>query len=168
MKDFIEIERKFIIKMPERSSLLSLPEAKSSSILQIYLSSEYGVTRRIRRREDKAGTRYYETEKRRIDKISVFEDENEISESEFLEKSREIKPGSSPIIKERISFPYKGKTVEIDIYPNWRKCAVMEIELDSREECVDLPHFIEVIKEVTGEWQYSNAAMAEKFPVEIL
>jgi CYTH domain-containing protein len=44
----------------------------------------------------------------------------------------------------------------------------MEIELRSRDETVNIPDFIEIISEVTGNKKYSNAAMSENFPEEIL
>ena len=91
MKDYIEIERKYIIEMPKRDLILSLPGSESSAIQQIYLESVAGVTHRIRKRVFKNAVRYFETVKKRIDKISAFEDEREISESEYTEKSKEIK-----------------------------------------------------------------------------
>ena len=166
MKDFIEIERKFIIEMPKRDELLALDFSSSSFITQIYLSAPEGITRRIRSRSYKTKTHYFETIKKRIDKISAYEDEREISESEFVEKSKEIREGSKPITKERITFPYKSHSIEIDIYPEWKNTAIMEIELKSREEKVEIPCFIKIIKEVTGERKYTNAAMSESFPKE--
>lgn len=167
MKDFIEIERKYIIEMPKDDLLSSLPCQKRSSIVQIYLASHDGVTRRIRSRKYESGIRYFETVKRRIDKISAYEDEKEISKSEFNEKSKEIKEGTTPIIKDRIEFSYSGKVFEIDIYPAWSNTAIMEVELNSAEEEVKIPDFIKIIKEVTGERKYSNAAMSENFPAEV-
>ena len=166
MKDFIEIERKFIIRKPEREVLLNQPFAESTSIVQIYLSAPKGVTRRIRSRSYNSCVRYFETFKKRIDKMSTFEDEKEILQEELVRKSKEIKENSSPIIKERISFAYEGKTIEIDFYPQWKNTAIMEIELTSCDEDVKIPEFIDVIKEVTGVKSYSNAAMSTNFPPE--
>ncbi len=166
MKDFIEIERKYIIEKPEKDLIISLPSSEVTSIVQIYLESDIGVTHRIRSRSYESLTRYFETVKKRIDRISAFEDEREISESEFIEKSKEIRRGSKPIIKERIAFPYHEHLIEIDIYPEWKNTAIMEIELKSREETVEIPSFIKIIKEVTGDRKYTNAAMAESFPPE--
>ncbi len=167
MKDFIEIERKYIIRKPNREMLLKQPSAESTSIVQIYLSAPQEVTRRIRSRSYKSGVRFFETLKKRIDKFTSYEDEKEITEEEFTLKSKEIKQGSSPIVKERISFLYEGKTIEIDIYPEWHKTAIMEIELKDANEEIKIPEFIEIVKEVTGKREYSNAAMSEHFPEEV-
>ena len=47
----LEIERKYIIKMPPLDLLRSQPEHTESDILQIYLTHEAGETHRIRRRQ---------------------------------------------------------------------------------------------------------------------
>ena len=58
--------------------------------------------------------------------------------------------------------------MEIDIYEFWNDQAIMEIELESEDQVIDLPGFIEVIKEVTGDPAYYNGALATNncFPEE--
>ena len=163
MSSIVEIERKYIIEMPKTEEL---PECEETPILQIYLKAPEGVTHRIRKRCYKEGAKYFETVKKRIDKISAYEDEREISESEFLEKSKEIKEGTKPLSKKRISFSYEGRVIEIDVYPEWKRCAIMEIELPARECEVKIPSYIKIIREVTGIKEYSNASMSEHFPDE--
>ena len=162
----IEIERKYIIKLPELSELCTQKNYTESDIVQIYLASEQGLTHRIRSRRYADKTVYTETTKKRIDKMSVWEDEREISEEEFASLSKSIDNGTRPIIKKRVTFDYLGTTVEIDIYPDWHRHAILETELLSREASAVLPPFIEITKEVTGDFRYSNAAMARSFPEE--
>ena len=61
-------------------------------------------------------------------------------------------------------LPYDGKDFEIDVYPFWQDKAVMEIELTDEMETVMLPPEIEIIKEVTGDRRYTNAALAKAIP----
>ena len=42
----------------------------------------------------------------------------------------------------------------------------METELSSREDTVRMPDLIEIVREVTGRFEYSNSAMSEHFPEE--
>ena len=162
----IEIERKYIIKLPDLSILRAQMGYTESDIVQIYLSSEPGITHRIRSRRYGDKTVYTETKKTRIDKMSVYEDEREISEKEFSVLSKSIDTATRPIVKKRVTFDYLGTTVEIDIYPDWQSCAILETELASRDVSVALPEYIEIVKEVTGDYRYSNAAMAKSFPEE--
>ena len=55
---------------------------------------------------------------------------------------------------------YKGQFFELDIYDFWTDRATLEIELSSEEEKVELPSFIEVIKEVTDDDRYSNRSLS--------
>ena len=163
----VEIERKFVIKMPSVDYLMTLADYTKSEIEQIYLSAPEGVTRRVRRRASGDAVRYYETVKTRIDKMSVIEDEGEISAAEYESAKREILPGTSPIYKTRHTFTYEGLTIEIDIYDKWVKTCILECELPSREHPFALPPFIELVREVTGEKEFSNAGMARQFPAEL-
>ena len=100
--------------------------------------------------------------------MSAFEDEREITESEYVAMLQEIAPGTVTLHKTRHTFPYFGRTVEIDIYPDWQRSCILEVELESEDEELILPDFINVIKEVTGDKGYSNAAMSRKFPEELI
>lgn len=165
-KNAVEIERKYIIKMPCEQILAEQLEYTKSEILQIYLPSSAGETHRIRRRRYIDKTVCTETRKIRIDRMSSTEIEGEISESRFSELSEDILEGTRPITKVRHTFVYGEQTFEIDVYPNWRNTAIMETELDSREKQVKIPSFIEILREVTGDRAYSNAGMSRRFPEE--
>ena len=164
----IEIERKYIIKMPSFDILEKQEGYSCSEIVQTYLKSLDGVTRRVRKRSSNNRTRYIETLKVRIDNMSSTETEEELTEQEYLLRLSDSAPDATPIIKNRHVFLYKGQFFEIDVYPQWTKTAVMETELESREKSVEIPDFIEIISEVTGDKSYSNASMSRNFPDEII
>jgi CYTH domain-containing protein len=163
----IEIERKYIIKLPSIDDMKNEAGYTVSRITQIYINSPAGVTHRVRKREYADKTVYTETRKTRIDKMSVVEDEREISEEEYLSLSKNLKIGTRPVLKTRHTFKSGENVVEIDVYPEWKKTCILETELSDRGETVSFPDFIEIVKEVTGEFEYSNASMAKSFPPEI-
>ena len=165
-KSQVEIERKYIIKMPDLELLKSQPDYSRSEILQIYLPSEKGETHRIRQRIYDEIIVCTETKKIRIDNMSANEIEREISPLEFAALACNIKNGTIPIEKVRHTFIYENQLFEIDIFPQWTSTAIMETELDSREKKVEIPPFLEIIREVTGDKSYSNAAMSRSFPNE--
>lgn len=162
----IEIERKFIIEAPSVKELEGVSGHTFSNIRQIYLDSDAGETHRIRRREYPERTVYYETKKIRIDTMSATEIEREITEEEFSLLEKNIKRGTQPVNKIRHTFPYRGHTFEIDVYPEWQRSCIMEVELKSRTEEVSFPPFIKILREVTGNQAYSNAQMSRSFPTE--
>lgn len=165
-KQQIEIERKYIIEKPQISNLRKMKGFSESEIEQIYLNSEPNVTRRVRKRVFGDTVQYTETVKERIDKISAVEREREIAENEYCLLSAQIAEGTVPIIKKRITFEFGSQVFEIDVYPAWKGTAIMETELKSREQTVDMPDFIKIVREVTGDKAYSNASMSKKFPSE--
>ena len=163
--DGIETERRFLIKMPPETRLGALG---GDSIVQTYIESEKGVSERVRARTHEGKTTYTHTKKRRISEVSSFEDERVIDGGEYAALADRRESGTSPIKKTRYVLPYRGLNFEIDVYPQWRKTAVMEVELPREDSGLELPPEIEVIREITGERMYSNHAMSRSFPDEPL
>ncbi|MBQ8528710.1 MAG: CYTH domain-containing protein [Clostridia bacterium] len=162
----VEIERKYIIKLPKLSELRSMPEYTESEIEQIYLDAPKGETLRIRRRTWQGRVEYIETRKIRIDKMSATELERSLTPEEYSALSERRLRGTLPIYKTRYTFRYEGQTFELDVYPRWQRTCIMETELPTRDTAVKFPEFIEIIREVTGIKEYSNAGMSRAFPDE--
>lgn len=162
----VEIERKYIIKMPDLNLLSEMESYTVSEIEQIYLESPTGITHRIRRRTYTDRAEYTETKKVRIDKSSAYEDERAITEAEYSSLCKKRAKDSTPLKKVRHTFRYSGQIFEVDIYPDWTCTCIMETELPSRDTVVDMPPFIQIVCEVTGKREYSNASMSRKFPKE--
>ena len=164
----VEIERKYVILLPSTEILRAQEGYTVSEIRQTYLKSEPGVTHRVRMRSYADRTVYTETRKTRIDRMSSFEDEREISREEYGLLLELRHPDTVTLTKTRHTFLYLGKTFEIDVYPEWQRSCIMETELESREESVGMPDFIRVLTEVTGDKKYSNASMSHSFPAELI
>ena len=164
----IEIERKYVIKMPDVDTLAGQDNYTVSEIEQTYLESEPHVTHRVRKRVYDGKIVYTETKKVRIDEVSSFEDERRIDEREYTELLKSIKQDTRTLTKTRHTFTFSGQIFEVDIYPEWTKSCVMETELETRDTSVDMPPFISIVKEVTGDKKYSNAAMSHEFPKELV
>ena len=98
--------------------------------------------------------------------MSVIEEEGEISAEAYRELLKHRDPDSHPIHKTRYTLAHLGFTLEIDVYPEWQNTAILEVELPSRDTEPTFPDFIKIVREVTGERPYSNAAMSYSFPKE--
>lgn len=160
-----EIERKFLIRRPAADWLEA--NCQGSDIIQTYLKTEAtGHSDRVRRRAGKDGVVYTHTVKRRINDLRREEQEREISEREYLALLQRADPERRSIEKRRYVLAYEGKDFEIDVYPFWQDRAVMEIELADEAEAVKLPPEIEIIKEVTQDRRYTNAALAREIPLD--
>ena len=163
----IEIERKYIIEMPDLRLISEMPKYTVSEIEQIYLTSASHVTHRVRRRAYEDRVEYTETKKIRINKTSAYEDERQISGDEYSVLALNRAQDSTPLTKVRHTFEYLGQVFEIDVYPNWLRTCIMETELVSADTVVNMPPFIRIVCEVTGDKKYSNASLSREFPREI-
>ncbi|MBQ7035773.1 MAG: CYTH domain-containing protein [Clostridia bacterium] len=158
-----EIERKFLISRPDLLNLANL--CKIKKISQTYLVSAEGSLR-VRRTEEKGKVTYVETSKRSISAMKRLELEQQLTEEEYNRRLESRDPRRRTIQKTRYCLPYAGHTYEIDIYPFWKKQAVMEVELSEEEEAFTPPPFIRILKEVTGDPRYSNHSLAREIPEE--
>ena len=69
-------------------------------------------------------------------------------------------PNKHPIRKTRYCLTYKNQYFEIDIYPFWNDKAIVDVELQDKNEEVIFPPCIKVIKEVTDDASYKNTELA--------
>ena len=158
--DGFEIERKYLIRIPDTEALARRPNCCRVEILQAYLKSEIpGEMIRIRQRGRDGHYLYYKTRKRMIDGKRI-ELEERLSKNEYLELLMQADPDYRPIRKQRYCISENGLYYNIDIYPQWSDQALMEIELYGGEEKILFPEGIEIIREVTGEEAFTNPAIA--------
>ncbi len=159
-----EIERKYLIVRPSDDFLFSLPHTQ---ITQTYLKNDLdGVTERVRKRSGQNRLVFTHTIKKRLDDMSSMEDEQEITQEEYLRLLFRADSDKNPIEKTRFLIENGAFTFEIDVYPFWKRQAVMEVELPDEEAEFVIPESIQVIREVTGIRAYSNARMAKRIPDE--
>lgn len=157
----LEIERRFLIAMPDPELLKDVPH---SNIEQIYLLGEKGSTERVRKRSYGNCDTYTHTIKRRISNISREEKESEINADEYATLLKRADPKRRCISKTRYCIEYGGKLFELDLFPFWRDRAIMEIELGSEDENFSLPPQFTIIKEITNDRRYTNASLALEIP----
>jgi CYTH domain-containing protein len=69
-------------------------------------------------------------------------------------------PGRRRINKIRYCLTQGNRYYEIDVYPFWSDKAILEIELRDEKEKVRLHQEFKVIREVTNDPEYKNAALA--------
>lgn len=164
----LEIERRYLIRLPEESLLDRLARSRDW-IEQTYLLGEPELTERVRARTPAGGeSRYTHTIKRRRSALVREETEEEIGEEEYRALLRRADPELSVIRKTRWCIPWEGHILEIDRYPFWSDRALLEAELREEGEALSLPPWINVVREVTEDWRYTNRALASRVPYEAL
>ena len=96
---------------------------------QTYLLSPPHQTERVRRQEGADGVAFFHTVKIDRSAITRLEQEEEITPEAYDAYLTRRDPITETIRKTRYCLPEGPYTFEIDFYPFWPRCAVMEIEL---------------------------------------
>ena len=157
-----EIERKFLIEMPDIEYLESLPNCEKVKIVQTYLNSSDDEEIRIRQRGNNGSYTYSKTRKINVDSMKRIEIETRLTQEEYINELLNADPTRGQIIKERYCLCDKNQYFEIDIYPFWDDKAIAEIELISEDQKIELPDFINVIDEVTDNNNFKNFEIARQ------
>ena len=155
-----EIERKYLIEYPDVAWLESLPNCEKVEIIQTYLKSADDTQIRIRQRGKEGNYIYFRSEKRRVTNTRRVEVEVRLSKEEYLRQLKDADPDTHSIRKTRYFLSDHNRYFKIDLYPEWQKQAILEVELNNEEEEPEIPGKIRVIREVSGDKRYSNSAMA--------
>lgn len=167
MSENLEIERKFLVAMPD---IEKLDVRRSLSITQTYLTNGVNHSqRRVRCIEQEDGVKFTYTEKIFITPSVRRENEYEIDRREYEKLLTQKNNDLKPVRKRRVCFLYRGQLFELDCYPFSEKFAILELELENEQQEIFFPETIRIIDEVTGVEEYSNANLAKAgaFPREV-
>ena len=156
-----EIERKFLIEYPDLEWLESNPLCHRVDIDQTYLKSDPSEEIRVRRRGENGNYIYYETHKRSLNGMKRMSTETRLSKSEYRRLLKNADPNRRTIHKKRYCLTYDTQYFEIDVYPFWDDQAILEIELRDENTEIRFPENIHVIREVTDDPAFKNAALAK-------
>lgn len=163
----VEIERKYIIDIPDENTMSILRSCEGyerSYIEQMYLNCGGRIRKRAYFSDDADNfpdrIKYFHTIKQDINGLSRYELEREISCEEYNRLSEDILNGSRVIKKLRYCFLYKSQLFELDVYELTDSFASLEIELKSEDQSVELPDFLHIIEDVTGDKRYRNFSLA--------
>lgn len=167
----LEIERKFLVRFPKSWSALSeifedLMDVKRIS--QTYLKAKDGdqaarVRKTIEGLTGETETVYHYNKKKPVDTGVHEETEREISKSEYEKYLKQANPEKVAVEKTRFVFKYNDQVFELDVFKGALKgLAILEIELKDKNDTVELPPFLKLIKEVTKDKKFTNFSLADK------
>lgn len=161
--DGFEIERKFLIAMPDEAFLKT---CSASAITQTYLVCDGNTTERVRERAYPDHCEYTHTIKYKLNNMRRIEDERQIDEDTYTALLERADPARRPIRKVRYCFEHDGRLWELDVFPFWKNSAYLEIELTGEDEAFTLPPGLRLLREVTDDPRYTNAALSLHIPDE--
>ena len=151
-------KKKFLVAMPDRATLEKLYGAAPAEMMQTYLVPvRQDTERRIRQQKNGSGYLYFYTEKRIAPDGTRWVTEKPISEKEYVAYLMEADVSLHSVIKQKYSFTYEKRRMELDVYPF---CSDKAILFAYGADSGRLPPEIKILKDVTGEAEYKNRALA--------
>ena len=155
----IEIERKFLV------SSFDLPfdvVHQTINIEQTYLIRGDNSEERVRKRGQNGSYCYYQTIKTPTsDPMVRQEKEWPIKPLEYLAAIDSRADGTKEVIKkDRTCFLQNNIYYELDVFKNPEGLVLLEVELTDKNKDIEIPSFIKIMKEVTGDPSYSNYRLA--------
>lgn len=153
----IEIERKYLVDVEGE-----IPNGNTCEIRQTYLKPVDGMERRLRMRGENGHNVYFLTSKKRIAADRSYEFERKIDVRRYKELLQEANLAKRTIVKQRCCFLWKNQYFELDkfIEPPMPH-RLLEIEDAENAATVNMPPFVKVIKDVTGDPAYMNSNIAK-------
>ena len=151
-------KKKYLVAMPDCASLEKLLGAAPAEMMQTYLGPvRQDTERRIRQQKNGSGYLYFYTEKRIAPDGTRWVTEKPISEKEYVAYLMEADVSLHSVIKQKYSFTYEKRRMELDVYPF---CSDKAILFAYGADTGRLPPEIKILKDVTGEAEYKNRALA--------
>ncbi len=168
----LEIERKFLVKFPKSwSDLAELFDCliDIKRIEQLYCQPEtkdeqaYRVRKTVEGLTGDLDTKYHFNHKKFIEKSVNKETEKEIDKKEYQKHLKNPADGKTMVYKTRFVFKYKDQIFELDVFKEKLKgLAILEIELEDKNQKIEFPPWLPIIKEVSGDKQWNNFELADK------
>jgi len=162
----LEIERKYLLSSAPSDAELADLGARPRRIEQVYLRSEGGWVRRVRKVEDGVRTRYVATRKRELAGIVREEHEEVLDATAYGRALAQADPARRAIRKVRHVFPFAGHVLELDVFVEPPGLVLLEVELEDASDVPVLPPAIlaRLVREVSLESAYMNHEIARRPP----
>lgn len=159
-----EIERRFLVPLPlPWYARFKLHCVDKVEIHQTYLTEPGEGNSRVRIIKDKDKKFSYSyTRKKPVSRGICEEIEIALNYQQYISRLERTDRFSHTIVKDRYSFDFHKQRYELDIFKaNLAGLAILEIELKFIAQSIVLPPFLKIVRELTGNDNYSNMNLAK-------
>jgi CYTH domain-containing protein len=152
-------ERKYIVELTGEMPADSI----ASDITQTYLIGEQGTEIRLRKRGWGKKFVYVHTTKKKTSDHEELVTERQINLSLYEMMLSLADPDRLTIHKQRNSFVWKGQYFEVDTFlDELQGLMILETKGIAESEELQLPPFLRIVKDMTGQEEYYNFMLARK------
>lgn len=158
----IEVYKKYLVSIPDFESLKEKVNLTKVDMTRIYLLNEENENERsILQRGHFGDYAFYYTEKRHFDTFDRIEVERRLTKNEYVSLIGKADTRRKQINKTRYCFVWNNKYYELDVFEFWKDKAMLKVQLTDRDSEVEIPEFLQVIKDVSNNKNYTNYALAQ-------
>ncbi len=154
-------ERKYLIKNPSQELLDKLQPVEQIITQSYLISRKDGTERRSRKVQNNGSIGYYYIEKQQISPVERIETERMLTQKEYVRLMDEVNPDYGTIVKRRYSFHYLDHYMTIDTYASSPSLAILDVQVANKDDKVELPEELTMIREVTEEIRYQGHMIAK-------
>ena len=169
----LETRRRFLINYPNEDYLGTDTSCRKVEILQTYLMSGRNEEVYVRQRGINGDFSFTKVVKHDAgDPAHPIELESRLERDDYVKLLINADPDMTPIHKTRYCFLDQANHhyFEIDIFPEPRNYALLDVDVRDKLEKVTLPPWIEVVDEVTYDQRFSSREIARtggRLPMKI-
>ncbi|MCR4633686.1 MAG: AAA family ATPase [Erysipelotrichaceae bacterium] len=133
----------------------------TSHIVQHYLRSDNGYERRIRSRECGPDVLYTYSEANYLSTHERVKVDRVLTERQYKDYFHQVDPELNVIDKTRYSFIKKGLFFKLEVFDFDKTKGILTVDEPSDGRQVEIPDYIRLIKDVTGDLNYKNYYLAK-------
>ena len=133
----------------------------TSHIIQHYLRSDDGYERRIRMRECAGDVMYSYSEANYLSTHERVKVDRVLTERQYNDFSHQIDTDLNVLDKKRYSFIDKGLFFKLEVFDFDTGKGILTVDEPADGRQVEIPEYINVIKDVTGDLSYKNYYLAK-------
>lgn len=158
----IEAYKKYLVSMPDLSMIEKESNFSKVDITRIYLLNDENQNERsILQRGQFGDYAFYYSEKRHYKGFDRIEVERCLTKNEYVSLIGQADTRLKQINKTRYCFVWNNKYYELDVFGFWQDKAILKVQLTDRDSVVELPKFLNVIKDVSNDMSYTNYSLAQ-------
>ncbi len=158
----VEMRERYLVASVDYDAL---PTHQTVEIEEVYLrSKDPDEIVRIKKRRQDSSFLYFLIRSRRS--AAGIEEEELIAEQQYMNLLKLAKPGTEPLIKDRICLLWEGRHLELDRYKGRHEGLLLlnveQFEAIGRESETGLPPFVAVKERITRSERYSDRSLSSK------
>ncbi|MBR0138448.1 MAG: AAA family ATPase [Erysipelotrichaceae bacterium] len=159
----VEIFKKYLVNVNDDvlAQIKADPTVTVTHITQYFLQSIHNEEKRVRKREKDGNTLYYYSEANLLSVNTRIKRDRMISEKQYVDYLAQKDESLNVINKDRYGFIHDNLYFKLDVFDFDKQHGLLSVQIPSEDTVVDLPDYVDIIKDVSTDPNYKNYYLAK-------